>query len=98
MHFWTDFGFGRYELYYLRDKDQREVDFLITKDDKPWLLVEAKWANKGSVSPSLHYFQKATGAKHAFQVVVDMPYINKNCFEETSPAIIPAKTFLSQLI
>ena len=29
VQFWTDDGWGHYELYYLRDKDQNEVDFLI---------------------------------------------------------------------
>ncbi len=98
VHFWTDFGFGQYGLYYLRDKDQREVDFLVTKDDKPWFLVEVKWTNNQGISPSLYHFQKATGAKHAFQVIIDMPYVDKSCFEETSPIIVPARTFLSQLI
>ncbi len=98
VHFWTDFGFGKYDLYYLRDKEQREVDFLVTKDEKPWLLVEAKWAKEQGLSPSLYYFQEATGAQHAFQVVIDMPYVNKNCFKETGPIIVPARTFLSQLV
>lgn len=28
---WTDIGLGNYQLYYLRDKDKHEVDFLMTK-------------------------------------------------------------------
>lgn len=31
-------------LHYVRDRDGREVDFLIVKDGRPWQLVEAKWA------------------------------------------------------
>ena len=36
---WTDLGFGRFELRYVRDKLQREVDFLVLRDRKPWFLV-----------------------------------------------------------
>ncbi len=32
----------RVELYYLRDLEKREVDFLILWEDRPWLLVECK--------------------------------------------------------
>lgn len=41
-HYWTDTGEGNFELYYLRNKDKQEVDFLICKDRKPWLCLEAK--------------------------------------------------------
>ena len=34
--YWTDIGLGKYKLYYLRDKDGREVDFLMTKNSSPW--------------------------------------------------------------
>ncbi|MBS4164678.1 Uncharacterized protein PRO82_002009 [Candidatus Protochlamydia amoebophila] len=98
IHFWTDAGFGCYDLYYIRDKDQREVDFLVTRNDEPWLLIEVKLSSNKAISPALSYFQQVTGAKHAFQVVIDLPWVNRNCFEETRPIIVPAKTFLSQLI
>ena len=38
-------------LHYVRDRDGREVDFLIVKDGQPWQLVEAKWAE---TNPSSH--------------------------------------------
>ncbi len=98
VHFWTDCGFGTYALHYIRDKQKREVDFLITKDDIPWFLVEVKNKANSGISPSLHHFHKILETKHAFQVVLNMPYVNANCFAETSPTIVPAKTFLSQLI
>jgi uncharacterized protein len=40
--YWTDRGLGDFNLYYLRDKEGREVDFLVSKDKKPWFIVEAK--------------------------------------------------------
>lgn len=33
---WTDLGFGKFDLGYLRDKEKREVDFVVTRDGKPW--------------------------------------------------------------
>jgi predicted AAA+ superfamily ATPase len=39
---WEDNGFGLLKLFYVRDRDGRETDFLIVKDNNPWLLVEAK--------------------------------------------------------
>lgn len=35
VHFWTDAGLGKYDLFFIRDKDQREVDFIVTPDDEP---------------------------------------------------------------
>lgn len=94
---WTDLGLGEFELFYLRDKKKREVDFLVTRDGAPWFLVEAKKADE-ALSPSLAHFQCATAAPHAFQVVVDAPYVDADCFSRTDPVIVPARTFLSQLI
>ena len=45
-HLWTDTGEGEFNLHYLRNKEKQEVDFLITKQRKPWLMVEAKIAEK----------------------------------------------------
>lgn len=98
VHFWTDRGFGDYQLHFLRDKDQREVDFLVVRNKKPWFLVEVKTSNDRNISKSLHYFKQQTGAQHAFQLSFDLPYVNRDCFTETEPIIVPAKTFLSQLI
>ena len=36
--------------------------------------------------------------KHAFQVVLESEYVNRSCFDYTSPVVVPAKTFLSQLV
>ena len=39
---WTDTGSGSFDLFYIRDRDGRETDFLIVRDARPWLLVEVK--------------------------------------------------------
>lgn len=97
VHFWNDRGIGEYGLYYLRTKDKIEADFIIVKNNKPWFLVEVKTKAKG-LSPALYRFQKETGASHAFQVAFDLPFVDKDCFEEKGPILVPAPTFLSQFI
>ncbi len=98
VHFWTDQGFGDYQLYFLRDKEKREVDFLVSKDGNPWFLVEVKSTMKESLSPNLERFGNQLSIKHIFQVALDGEYVNRDVFKLERPAIIPAKTFLSQLI
>jgi len=94
---WTDLGFGDFDLFYVRDRKKREVDFLVTKDKVPWFLAEVKSASE-ALSGSLAFFQRATGAKHAFQVVRDMPFVEADCFTVADPVAVPARTFLSQLL
>lgn len=98
VQFWTDCGFGEYGLYYLRDKDKREVDFIVTKNNKPWFLVETKTSGDKGISRWLYYYKEKLKVAHAFQIGFDLPYVNRNCFEFNDPIIVPAKTFLSQLI
>lgn len=98
VHFWTDFGFGKYDLFYIRTIDKQEVDFLITKNNEPWILIEVKSSGKRPLSTSLRRFQEQTKAKYAFQVALDLDYREVNCFDYTEPVIVPASTFLSQLI
>jgi hypothetical protein len=94
---WTDLGFGQFELRYVRDKMKREVDFLVVRDRRPWFLVEVK-LNEAALTPALGHFQAKTKAAHAFQVVLGLPFEPVDCFSVTRPAVVPAKTFLSQLL
>ncbi len=97
MQWWTDIGLGSYQLYFIRDKEKREVDFLVTRGEKPWLLVEVKTSGKTKLSRNLARFQEKTGAPHALQVAIDLDFVAADCFDCRNPAIVPAKTFLSQL-
>ena len=94
---WTDLGFGQFELRYIRTTTQEEVDFLIVRDRKPWVLVEVK-KDKTSISKHLFGFHAELKTEHAFQVVMDLPYVNVDCFSYKMPIIVPARTFLSQLL
>ncbi len=96
--FWTDSGIGEFDVYYLRTKDKKEVDFVVVKNNQPWFLVEVKYSVNQALNPHLFYFQEQIGARHAFQVIINMEYVDKDCFEQYAPIKVPAKTFLSQLV
>ena len=95
---WNDLGLGRFDLGYLRDKEKREVDFVVVRDGKPWFLAEVKHRDE-AMGPSLRYFQEQLGAPFAFQVVVDAEAVDADCFAAPGPPlVVPARTFLSQLL
>ena len=98
VHWWNDLGLGDFELFYLRTKDQKEVDFLVVQDSKPWFLVEVKTSSRQAISKHLHWFQQKTKAKHAFQVCMDLDYVDADCFEHTQPIKISAENLLMRLV
>lgn len=65
---WKSVGDGTIGLSYLRDKDKREVDFVITEKNKPFCLIEAKLA-ENQPTPALVYYQDKLNIPYAIQVV-----------------------------
>jgi predicted AAA+ superfamily ATPase len=65
---WTDFGYGEFDLRYVRDRERREVSFLITEGRKPYALIQSKLSGR-DVDPSLHYFANRLKPRYAVQVV-----------------------------
>lgn len=94
---WTDLGLGEFDLFYVRDKKKREVDFLVTRDDKPWFAVEVKTSDS-KISENLRWVKDRIGVDHAFQVVMAMPYQDVDVFREREPVCVSARTFCSQLL
>jgi hypothetical protein len=97
VHFWTDTGLGTYDLFYLRDKEKREVDFCIVRDGKPWFLVEVKISDT-SLSKALSYYHEQLGVPHAFQAVPSLDQVRKDCFSVGRPVVVPLLNLLSQLV
>lgn len=52
---WTDLGEAEIDLHFIRDRDRREVDFLMTRNSQPWFLIECKTAEE-KISENLSYF------------------------------------------
>ncbi len=97
VDFFNEQGFGRYDLFYLRNPEKQEVDFLITKDQQPYLMIESKASDK-NISKSLLNFSEQLKPKYSFQTVFNMNYIEKDIFQLDKPMVIPLKTLLSQLL
>jgi len=67
-HFWTDTGEGEFELFFLRNKEKQEIDFLIVRDDVPWLPVEVKYSDR-TPSPNWRKFIGLLPCKRCLQIV-----------------------------
>ena len=79
---WTEWGKGDYQLMYVRTKDGREVDFVVTERDKPYLLIECK-TNDKNLAPNLRYFKSRINVPVAFQVIESPGYlkqVERGCF------------------
>lgn len=93
---WTDAAMGEFELYYLRDKQKREVDFLMTKNKKPWLMVEVK-TQSNHISKSLQYYNQLLKPDFCFQLVKEKKLERRKTLDSGGIEIITADRFLSAL-
>ncbi|MCP5003355.1 MAG: ATP-binding protein [Planctomycetes bacterium] len=93
-HFLFDIDGYKAQLYYLRDKEQREVDFLVTIENRIWFCVEVKSSYKKDVPVSLRYYGKRLNIPFIYEVVKDenVDLINGNI------RIISASKFLSAFV
>ncbi len=96
-HYWSDVGEGDFELWYLRDKEKREVDFLITQDGKPWLPVEVKLSDM-SPSRAWRRFLPAIGCRLGIQVVYSSGVFQRHEHELGDVLVISADEFLSHFV
>lgn len=87
-----DTGATEAELFYLRDREKREVDFAVTHDGKIHKIVEVKMSDE-NFSPSLSYFQEATNCKNAYQVVKTL----KRPRQKAGMSLVSAPDFLAAL-
>jgi predicted AAA+ superfamily ATPase len=67
-HFIYDYEGYKAELNFLRNVDKKEVDFLVTIENKPWFMVETKLSAK-EVDKSIFYFKERLDIPFAYQVV-----------------------------
>jgi uncharacterized protein len=85
----TEMGLGAFELMYIRDKEKREVDFVVIKDNRPVALFEAKEGDE-AINPAGKYFAKKLGIPF-YQISPRHPRAEAfpwDCFK------IPAANFL----
>jgi predicted AAA+ superfamily ATPase len=92
-HFLYDAYGHKAELFFLRDIEGREVDFLVAINRKPWLAIEVK-SGKNEISKSLAYFADKLKFPFTYQLVGNsgIDYWKKNI------RIMSADKFLSGLV
>jgi len=71
LHFLEDHEGYRYELCYVRDKEGREVDFLILKEGIVEELIEVKFSDE-QISKSLLYYSERIKPKRVTQIVANL--------------------------
>lgn len=98
VHFWTDTGQGEYELYFVRDKEKNEVDFLLTKERKPWLLIEVKKSQKDPISKGFKHLEAQIKPEHAIQIAGDLSGKPTDIRNIKGTKIISLGGFLTQLL
>lgn len=91
-HFLIDTEGYKSQLYYLRDKEQREVDFLVTVGNKIWFCVEVKASYK-EIPSSLRYFASKLNIPFVYEVVGE----NGVDFLKDNIRVISVSKFLSAL-
>ncbi|MDB9822895.1 ATP-binding protein [Deltaproteobacteria bacterium] len=62
-------GLGSYEICYIRDREKREVDFVLVKDNEPIALIEAKESDSRINKSGIYYSRKLNIP--IFQVVLN---------------------------
>jgi len=92
VHFLRDVYGHRAELFFLRDREGREVDFLIAVDKKPWFAAEVKSGNKRDLK-NLNYFSDRLNIPFLYKIIEepDVDYIKGRI------RIMSADKFLSGL-
>jgi uncharacterized protein len=66
--YWTDTAQGEFELHFLRTKEKEEVDFVVLREKKPWILVECK-SNMLEPAPTLVKFARLLKSGSNYQLV-----------------------------
>ena len=92
-HFLEDAEGYAAELWYLRDRAGREVDFLVTVSRRPWFAVEAK-VSETRIDPALLFFRERLGLRHCYQVVLE----GRRDFVQDGVRCLPAHRFLDALV
>ncbi len=71
IHYIEDYFGEQAQLYYLKTKDNREIDFFVTRKEAPFLMAEVKWAD---TSPSRNFtvFSKFFPRVRKVQIVKEL--------------------------
>jgi predicted AAA+ superfamily ATPase len=93
VHFMQDYEGYNAELCFIRDLAQKELDFVVTINAKPWFAVEVKLEDD-ELAPALPLFKEKWNIPFCYQVVKKsgVDFLSKNI------RVISAEKFLAALI
>jgi predicted AAA+ superfamily ATPase len=94
---WTAVGEGSLDLAYIRDKQKREVDFVITEKNKPKVLVECKLSDP-VLSPNLLWFQESLNVPVAIQIVQAPGHASRTVVGGRTQWVVSADRWLTKLV
>lgn len=92
LHFLEDTTGSKVALHYLRDKEKREVDFMVLIDNKPAMIIEVK-VSDDVFAKSLFRFHSILKEAQAFQIVYNL----KKPKSKDNINMLSAHQFLSHL-
>lgn len=95
IHLWNETGCGKFELFYVRDKDGREVDFLVVEGTLPVFIIECRF-NDTEISKNLLYYQKKISVPYAIQLVHQKNVLKKMKHGGMVQYIVSADRFLQE--
>lgn len=79
------------DLRYIRDTNQREVDFVVLKDSKPEFAVEVKLSDH-NIAPNIHYFRERTDIPQFYQV-----HLSEKEYKHENISVLNFSTFVKML-
>lgn len=71
LHFLEDTKGETWHLHFLRDREKREVDFVLIKNQKVYGLIEVKFS-EDNLSPALAYYRDRLQPEEAVQLVCNL--------------------------
>jgi predicted AAA+ superfamily ATPase len=92
---WNALGHGRFSLSFIRTKDQREVDFIIADDGRPFLLVDA-CMDAREPTTAMVKFQSALNVP-AVQLVRSAEGYRRFSNSGQTILVVPARQYLAGL-
>lgn len=93
VHFKRDVAGESWDVFYLRDKEGREVDFVVTLNRRVHWLVEVTTSD-GTFSKSLLYYTERLRPKLSLQLVLDLD----RPLEKSGIRILPLARWLESLL
>jgi predicted AAA+ superfamily ATPase len=81
-----------WDVFYLRDKEGREVDFVITRNRRVHWLIEVK-SSDDTIGTSLNYYTRKLEPTASIQLVLNL----RRCLEKSGIKILPLGKWLEML-